>query len=334
MAKQGASTTEGTAKELNEAGGHAFPFESRGMTDTDRSTHVWVGFNIPTCLYLDSQEAGGLTIQSSTTRLDFKHVVNPRGRCGMPVQMIGAEIENDDKGNYTYTSVSACIPFQPDWSGRDYVAEAIRAVNETIIAYREVAGRPTIATLGPSDLSQGLTIEGPFPNSKEFLKNSGLSGVFVSGNRPDGTPMLSMKGFVGGWGPLQHTLGPEIYAQLQEYLSGSKKIGAARRVLQEALRELQHGDFGFAAVLGGSALEIGIQELLDRKSWQGGSNGTFANKFFVDPFVANGETGFNKIDSAAFTLVERLYKVRNKVAHEGKAYYMDNAYEPVMTLWI
>ena len=246
----------------------------------------------------------------------------------MPVQATGAEIENDDRGNYAFTSVSACMPFRKDWIGRDYVAEAIRAVNETIVAYREVAGRPTIATLGPTDLSQGLTIEGPFTDPQGFLKDSGLSGMYVSGERPDKTPMLSMKGFVGGWIKLKPVLGPDVFTELQDYLSGSKSVSTARRLLQEASRELRHGDHGFAAVLGGSALEVGIQELLQRNGWTSGTTGTFAKKSLVDPFVANGRHGYDEVDPVAFAAVERLYKVRNKVAHEGRAYYQDDSFTP------
>lgn len=308
--------------------GHPFPFESRGMTEADRSTHVWIGFNIPACLYLDSEKTGGLTVESGATRLDFKHVINPNGRCGMPVQMTGTEIINDDRGNYTYTSVSACIPFRADWTGRDYVAEAIRSVNETIVAYREVTNRPSIATIGPTDLSQGLTIEGPFPDAKDFVKHGGISGIYAAGKRADGTPMLSVQGFAAELGPLQPTHGPDTFAKLQEYLSGAKKVNAAQRFLQEAFRELRHGDFAFAAVLGGGSLEIGIQELLDRKSWHGGNAGTFATKSLVVPFAQNGQLGFDQVNPAAFTLVEQLYKVRNKVAHEGQPYYVDDSVVP------
>lgn len=298
------------------------------MGEADRSTHVWIGFNIPACLYLDSEDAGGLTLLAGTTRLDFKHIVNSNGRCGMPLQMTGAEIINDDRGNFTYTSVSVCIPVRADWKVREYVSEAIRATNDVIVAYREAANRRTIATIGPTDLSQGLTIEGPFPDPEDFVKHSGISGMYVAGHRPDGTPMLTAKGFAGGWGPLQATYGSDIFATLQEYLAGAKRVSVARRFLQEAFRELRHGDFAFASVLGGGSLEIGIQELLDRKAWQSGNTGNFANKFLVFPFVQNGQRGFDQIDPGSFTLVERLYKVRNKVAHEGKPYYVDDIVVP------
>ena len=242
--------------------------------------------------------------------------------------MTGAEIINDDRGNYTYTSVSACIPYRTDWRGRDYVTEALRAVNETIIAYREIVDRPSTATIGPTDLSQGLTIEGPFPDPEDFVKNSGISGMYVAGNRTDGSPMISVKGFAGGWGPLQPTHGSDVFTKVQEYLSGTNKVSTARRFYQEAMRELRHGDFGFAAVLGGTALGVSIQELLDRKSWKPGNSGTFASKFLVDPFVQNGLSGFDQCDPSAFGVVERLYKVRNKVAHEGRPYYVDDSATP------
>lgn len=176
----------------------------------------------------------------------------------MPLQMTGCETVNDDRGNYTYTSVTVFIPFRADWKARDYISEAIRATNEVIVAYRVVANRPTIATIGPTDLIQGLSIEGPFPNSDAFIKHSGVSGILVVGHCADGTPMLSVKGFVGGWGPLLATHGVDTFAELQKYLSGSKKVTVARRFLQEAFRELRHGDFAFASVLGGGSLEIGI----------------------------------------------------------------------------
>ncbi len=312
--------------------GHPFPFESRGMTEADRSTHVWVGFNIPACLYLDSADAGGVILCSGVSLLDFKHVINPAGRCGMPLQMTGSEITNDDRGNYTYTSVSVCMPFRTDWKGRDYVAEAIRAANDAILAYREVADRQTIATIGPTDLSQGLTMEGPFPDTDEFARHSGISGMYVAGNRPDGTPMMSVKGFPAGWGPLQPTHGPDIFAKLQEYLGGTKRVSVARRFFQEACRELRHGDYAFAAVLGATSLEIGIQEFLNRKKWNGGNAGSFAEKYLAFPFVQNGEVGFDQVDQRSFKLVERLYKVRNKVTHEGQPYYVNDTVAPPQTV--
>jgi hypothetical protein len=105
-------------------------------------------------------------------------------------------------------------------------------------------------------------------------------------------------------------------------------VSVGRRFLQEAYRELRHGDFAFAAVLGGSSLEIGVQDLLDRKAWHGGNVGTFATKFLVFPFVQNSQIGFDQVDPFAFTLVERLYKIRNKVTHEGRPYYVDDSSVP------
>jgi hypothetical protein len=327
MAKAKA-TTRGRSLPQPTAGGHPFPFEAHGLAEADRASHVWVAFIVPTSLYLDSGTVGGLGVKSGDTLLDFRHVVNPRGRCGMPVPMTGAEILDDDRGNYTYTSVSACMRYNADWAGRDYVMEALRAVNEVIVAYREVANRPTICTLGPWDLSQGLSIEGPFQNGRAFVRDGGIAGQYIAGTRSDGTRFLSAKGFVGGFGKLRALHGADVFAEIQEFCSGVKHVSAARRVFQEAQRELRHGDHGFSCVLGGSAIEIAIQEFLDRKGWPSGSQGTFANKNLVKPFADHGESGFDDVEPSRFALVERLYKVRNKVVHEGKAYFVDESTDP------
>lgn len=293
------------------------------MTDADRSTHVVVGFNIPASLYLDSTEAGGKVLVKNGVRVDFKHIIMPKGRCGMPIELTGSEIPNDDRGNYSFTSVSCAFPFNQGWPARQYWEESVRIVNDIILAYREVVDRPTVATIGPTDLSQGIFIEGPFPDSPTFVQSSGISGMFVAGNRADGTTMLSSKGFVGGFGPLQPKHGPPIYDAIQAYLDGSKVVSTARRFLQEANRELRHGDAAFAAVLGGSSLEIAVQTLLAKKGWSGGPKGSFAKKFLQDPMIVAGSPTFKTANAAAYLAVERLYKVRNKVAHEGKAYYID-----------
>lgn len=308
--------------------GHPFPFKERGIDEADISNFVVVGFNIPACLHLDSGNVGGRLLEAGNTRIDFKHIVDPQGRCGMPTALTGAEITDDDRGNYTYTSVSVCIPFDPNWAASEYVDEALRAVNAVIVAFREVAERPTIATLGLTDLSQGLTVEGSFPDSEEFVQGSGISGIYLGGVRGDGSPVISMKGFAGGWGRLQPTRDLSTFDEIQQYLDGSKSVSVARRYLQEAFRELRHGDFAFALVLAGGSLEIGSQELLRRKSWSAGNSGSFASKFLVAPFIANGGIGFDQIDVNAHDLVEKLYRTRNKVIHEGRAYYMDQSTTP------
>jgi hypothetical protein len=81
-------------------------------------------------------------------------------------------------------------------------------------------------------------------------------------------------------------------------------------------------------------LEIAIQELLDRKSWKPGTTGTFAHKFFSEPFAQNGRDGLDKVNESAFGRVERLYKVRNKVAHEGKTYYVDDSATPPQVITV
>lgn len=327
-------TTEENKLAHNRGCGHPFPFKERGIDEADISKFVVVGFNIPACLHLDSGNVGGRLLKIGGTRIDFKHIVNPQGRCGMPTVLTGAEITDDDRGNYTYTSASICIPFYATWPSSEYVAEALRAVNAVIIAFREIAERPTIATLGLTDLSQGLTVEGPFPDSEKFVKESGVSGMFLGGVRSDGSPVLSMKGFAGGWGRLQPTRNLSTFDEIQEYLDGKKVITVARRYLQEAFRELRHGDFAFALVLAGGSLEIGSQEYLRLKSWSAGSSGSFVTKFLVAPFTANGVVGFDQFDSIAHDLVDKLYRTRNKVIHEGHPYYMDQSASPPMAVTV
>jgi hypothetical protein len=304
------------------------------MAEADLSAYVFVSFNIPSCLYLDSNNVGGITLKSGKTLLDFKHIVNPHGRCGMPIQLTGGEIIDDDMGNYTYTSVSACIPYDKTWKASEYILEAIRAINEVIVAYREVANKPTIATLGFNDLSHGVVIEGPFSDTEKTIKGSGISGTYVMGVRGDGSPVFSIKGFAGGWHQLQPTLDTAQFTEIQLYLDGVKGVTVARRFLQEAFRELRHGDYSFAIVIAGGSLEIGAQELCDRKCWSPGSSGSFGCKFFITPFVVNGHPGFDQVDPKSFDLVEKLYRTRNKVIHEGKPYYLDNSIVPATTIHV
>lgn len=67
--------------------------------------------------------------------------------------------------------------------------------------------------------------------------------------------------------------------------------------------------------------------MLDRKAWKSdkGDKISFAKKFLVFPFTQNGQLGFDQVDPESFTLVERLYKIRSKVTHEGKPYYVEDS---------
>jgi hypothetical protein len=305
-----------------------FPYSEYGLSESDFEKYINISYALPFCLYLDTSLISRNYFRCKDAYICCKHHVIPKGRCGSPIELTGAEIKNDDRGNFTYTDISIIIPYLGNRHINDYLELALEITNLLINSYRLAFNRPTLSTLSFSDLSHGVEITVPYRIEKSDLESSGLAGMFVGGNK-EGKPISTIKGFVGGYQSYVSIKSESDITILQEYLDKKHTITTSLLFQMSAEKELKHGDFKFAAVLGASCADIATDSFLNRKNWQEGpKHHTFAERRLEDPFIANNVTSFRQAYPTEFTYLELLYKIRNKVVHEGEAYYIDNSYSP------
>ncbi len=286
-----------------------FPYTEYGLSASESANFVNISFALPFCLYLDTSAISGNYFRWGNAYLCCKHRIEPKGRCGSPIELTGAEIKDDDRGNFTYTDISIITPFNGKRRIREHLEMTLDATNNLINAYRLMFDRPTLSTLSFADLSHGIEITVPYKLEKSDLEKSGLAGMWVGGEK-DGKYFSTLKGFAGSYHSYFPTKTDSDVNALQDYLDGKLTITTSQLFRMSAERELKHGDYKFAAVLGGSCADIATDTFLNIKNWQEGpKHRTFAERRLEDPFVANGQPGFQQAYPREYSLIETLYKI-------------------------